>query len=163
MGGKIPRSIDIHSPRLSTKVTIDVPEGEELQNGSLYRVFKRENILNLCMNALRKVPDWDYLMESQLAKGKSLQLAWRVDANLDWIWLETDVSEKPRDWAVLCGLPFKHVGRNQSLLAVLTILFVLLSPRGIRHLRSVWPNTTLLTYILRIADGSMNHRPSKVT
>ncbi|KAF8908921.1 Pleckstrin homology domain-containing protein [Gymnopilus junonius] len=107
-GGQIPRTIDIHSPRLSTKVTIDVPENEEMHNGSLYKIFKRENILDLCMNSLRKVPDWDYLMENELAKGKSLQLAWRVDANLDWIWLETDVYERPRDWAVLCGLPFKH-------------------------------------------------------
>ena len=109
MGGKIPRTIDIHSPRLNTKVTIDVPENEEMQNGTFHRVFKRENILNLCMGALRKVPDWNYLMENELEKGKSLQLDWRVDANLDWIWLETDISDKSRDWAVLSGLPFKKL------------------------------------------------------
>ena len=109
MGGRMPTTMDIYNPRLSTKVTIDIPEAEDAENGGPYSQFKRENVINLCMETLRKVPDWKFLMEKEIKEGKSLQLAWRVDANLDWIWLEKDVFGGTRDWAVLCGLVFKQV------------------------------------------------------
>jgi len=109
MGGEIPRSVDIHNPRLATKVTIDIPESSEFDTDSLYCLFKRHNVIELCMETLRKVPEWKYLMEGEMIDGRSLQLAWRVNANLDWVWLDDDVFGKPRDWSVLCGLAFKQV------------------------------------------------------
>jgi len=109
MGGHMPKTLDIHNPGLSTKVTIDIPEAEDIDSGGLYSLFNRENVINLCVESLRSVPDWKFLMEREIKEGKSLQLAWRVDANLDWVWLETDVFGEPRDWAVLCGLAFKQV------------------------------------------------------
>ncbi|KDR82730.1 hypothetical protein GALMADRAFT_844524 [Galerina marginata CBS 339.88] len=111
MGGQIPRTIDVYNPRLSTKVTIEVSEEDQLNSAALYQLFKRENILNLCMETLRKVPHYKYLVVGEIEKGKSLQLAWRLDATLDWMWLETDVSGKHRDWSVLCGLAFKQASR----------------------------------------------------
>lgn len=111
MGGRMPRTIDIRNPGLSTKVTIDIPEAEDTVNGGLYYLFKRENVIKLCMKSLRSVLDWKFLMERLTKEENSLQLAWRVDANLDWIWLETDVFGETRDWAVLCGLAFKQVRR----------------------------------------------------
>ena len=113
MGGRMPRTMDIHNPRLSTKVTIDIPETEEIEGG-LYCLFKRENVIHLCMESLQNVPDWKFLIEKEIKKGKSLQLAWRVDTNLDWVWLETDVCGETRDWAVLCGLVFKQVCNHSS-------------------------------------------------
>jgi len=109
MGGEIPRSVDIHNPRLATKVTIDIPESSEFDTDNLYCLFKRHNVIELCMETLRKVPEWKYLMEGEMIDGRSLQLAWRVKANLDWVWLDDDVFGKPRDWSVLCGLAFKQV------------------------------------------------------
>jgi len=109
MGGEIPRSVDIHNPRLATKVTIDIPESSEFDTDNLYCLFKRHNVIELCMETLRKVPEWKYLMEGEMIDGRSLQLAWRVKANLDWVWLDDDVFGKPRDWSVLCGLGFKQV------------------------------------------------------
>lgn len=109
MGGEIPRTVDIHNPRLDTKVSIDIPENVELDSIALYNLFRRENVIKMCMELLPVVPDWQYLVEGEFKKGKSLQLAWRVNANLDWVWLETDIEGNERDWAVLCGLAFKHV------------------------------------------------------
>ncbi|KAF8809576.1 hypothetical protein BYT27DRAFT_7094201 [Phlegmacium glaucopus] len=115
MGGRMPRTVDIHNPGLSTKVTIDIPEDADTEGGGLYSLFKRENVIKLCVESLRSVPDWKFLMEKEINGGKSLQLAWRVDANLDWVWLETDVFGEPRDWAVLCGLAFKQALRQPVL------------------------------------------------
>ena len=109
MGGRIPRTMDIHNPGLNTKVTISIPEPEDTEDGGLYYLFKPENVINLCTKFLRSVPDWKFLMEKEIKEEMSLQLAWRVDANLDWVWLDTDVVGETRDWAVLCGLAFKQV------------------------------------------------------
>lgn len=109
-GGCIPRSLHIHNPRLNTKVTIDIPDSPDTNNRTLYGVFRRDKIIQLCMEALRRVPDYKYLMETALQNGKSPQLAWRFQANLDWVWLDEDVFGKPRDWSVLCGLAFMQVG-----------------------------------------------------
>jgi len=72
-------------------------------------MFNRENVIGLCMKSLQSVGDWKDLIERQMVEGKMLELAWRVDTNLDWIWLEHDVYGKPRPWAVLCGLALKQV------------------------------------------------------
>jgi len=109
MGGQIPTSIDIYNPGMSAKVTIDIPYVEGSNADSLYSTFTRENIIKLCVETLRDMPDWKYLMEGQIQAGKSIQLAWRVGANLDWIWLEEDVCGNHRNWSVLCGIAFKQV------------------------------------------------------
>ena len=109
MGGQIPTSIDIYNPGLSTKVTIDTSDMEGSNTVSLYSTFTRENIIKLCIDSLRNVPQWKYLMERQIQAGKSVQLAWRVGANLDWIWLEEDICGNYRNWSVLCGIAFKPV------------------------------------------------------
>ena len=109
MDGSMPKTMDIHNPGLSTKVTIDITKPEDTKNGGLYCLFKRENVIDLCMKSLRNIPNWKFLVEKEIKEGKSLQLAWRVDTNLDWVWLDTDVLGETRDSAVLCGLAFKQV------------------------------------------------------
>jgi len=37
-----------------------------------------------------------------------LELAWRIDTALDWVWQTEDVEGKAREWAVLCGLALKQ-------------------------------------------------------
>lgn len=107
LGGQIPKTIDVYSPRLNTKVTIDIPESGG--NQTLYSIFTRENLIQLCLESLRKLPDYKYLIEKALESGKSPQVNWRYQANLDWVWLDHDVFGKPRKWAVLCGVAFKQV------------------------------------------------------
>ena len=106
MGGQLPSTIEVRNPRLDVTVKIDVPNAE---NDQIYKVFSRDNVIRLCMDSLRAVPEWKNVIERQMAKGQTLQLAWRVDTNIDWIWLQHDTYKDPRRWAVLCGLALKQV------------------------------------------------------
>jgi len=91
---------------LNTRVRIDIPS-EDTDRAS--QVLSRENAIVLCINALRSVPGWTDLIEREVKEGKSLELAWRMDTNLDWIWLSDDVDGEERKWAVMCGLALKQV------------------------------------------------------
>jgi len=75
-----------------------------------HETFSRENIVRLCMDSLRSVLDWDYLIQRQIANGKTLELAWCLEMGLDWVWQEQCVDGTERYWAVLCGLALKQVG-----------------------------------------------------
>lgn len=62
------------------------------------------------MESLRDVPDWKYLMEERISSGKqTLQLAWRLNADLDWIWLDDDPKGKRREWSVLYGVALRQL------------------------------------------------------
>ncbi|EDR13810.1 uncharacterized protein LACBIDRAFT_188344 [Laccaria bicolor S238N-H82] len=111
MGGQLPATLDIRNPQLNTKVSVDIPEGYILNSEKLYSMFRRENIISLCMDTLQAVPQWYHLIERELEKGKALQLCWRVDSNVDWVWLDDDVYGVSREWSVLCGLAFKQAMR----------------------------------------------------
>lgn len=111
MGGQLPATLDIRSPELKTKVTVDIPEDYALDSEKLYSMFGRENIISLCMDTLQAVPQWNHLIERELEKGKALQLCWRLDSNIDWIWLDDDVYGVSREWSVLCGFAFKQVSQ----------------------------------------------------
>jgi hypothetical protein len=121
MGGQLPSTIEVRNPRLDATVKIDVPAAE---NDRIYTVFSRDNIIRLCMDSLRSVPDWKNVIERQMMKGQTLQLAWRVDTNLDWIWLEHDTNGDPRQWAVLCGLALQQVSITISGSAVYSYAIV---------------------------------------
>lgn len=110
--GKLPRSMDVKCPGLNATVTIDAPEtcGNEVEK--MYEIFNRENLIRLCVEGLSALSDWSSLIQREIANGKRLELAWRWDANLDWIWLETDVNQEKRKWAVLCGLVAKESLRS---------------------------------------------------
>lgn len=108
-GGEVPPSVEVHNPRLNTKVTIDVPR-HDISDAALYQTFTRDNVIDLCMESLRDVPDWKYLMEERISSGKqTLQLAWRLNSDVDWIWLDDDPKGKPREWSVLYGVALRHL------------------------------------------------------
>ncbi|KAJ6619492.1 Pleckstrin homology domain-containing protein [Mycena sp. CBHHK59/15] len=102
LGGLLPPTLEIRNPSLDSRVRIEMPGIESPE------MFTRDNIIALCIHSLRGVQDWKELIEQQLNEGKQLELAWRLGAQLDWVWLETDVSAQPRDCAVLCGLAMQQ-------------------------------------------------------
>ncbi|KAG5650960.1 hypothetical protein H0H81_010398 [Sphagnurus paluster] len=112
LGGELPTTIEVRNPRLDSRVKIDIPQAD---SGQVAQVFSRENTIALCANALRSVPDWKNLMERTITNSKMLQLAWRVDTKLDWIWLDDDIEGLERQWAVLCGLVMKLSSRPPAL------------------------------------------------
>jgi hypothetical protein len=38
-----------------------------------------------------------------------MELAWRFDTNLEWVWWLDDIHGNPRTWAVLAGLALNQV------------------------------------------------------
>lgn len=111
LGGQLPPLIEVWNPSLNTKLKIQIPA---IRTSAVYRMFTRENIVALCSQSLRSVPEFKAVVERQLSEGKVLELAWRIDTNLDWIWLEDDITGDERQWAVLFGLALKQVSTSQS-------------------------------------------------
>ncbi|OBZ71250.1 Glutathione S-transferase 2 [Grifola frondosa] len=107
-GGQIPQYIEIRCPILDTRVKIDIPGYDSADINSAYAVFRKDNVIDLCRKYLCKVQEYHSLIERQLEEGVALELAWRLETNLDWVWQLEDVQEKPREWAVLCGLALKQ-------------------------------------------------------
>ncbi|KAH6912535.1 Pleckstrin homology domain-containing protein [Coprinopsis sp. MPI-PUGE-AT-0042] len=104
-GGELPSFIDIFNPRTNSKVKVEIPFRREMDSQELFDMFSRENITTLCLKSLRLVPDWFSLVEREMTlHGKALELCWRRDASLDWVWLEDDAFGKSRPWALMAGL-----------------------------------------------------------
>lgn len=93
---------------MDTRIKVDIPDFDSSVTPN-YKLFSREHVLELCMRSLRTVREYEWLVQKAINEGSSLQLAWRVETKLDWVWQETDVEGKPRDWDVLCGLSLKQV------------------------------------------------------
>ncbi|KAJ8523170.1 hypothetical protein ONZ45_g276 [Pleurotus djamor] len=104
-GGELPPVLEVRNPALDTRVRIQVPP-TGVDGPNTYKIFGRQNILELVRSSLQNEPYWKYLVESRLEQGLSLELAWRNGTTLDWVWLEDDVDGREREWAVLCGLAF---------------------------------------------------------
>jgi hypothetical protein len=80
-------------------------------------MFSRRNVIDIVRKSLSSSPgsheiasrDWKHVVEPEITAGMTLELAWRVEAKLDWVWKEDDVMGQPRPWAVLCGLAMQQV------------------------------------------------------
>ena len=103
MEGKLPPFIEVRSPVVETRLKIDIPESAD---GSF---FCHDNLVALCMRTLSTVRDWEAIIKKRLAEGAHMELAWRFDSNLDWVWWHDDIHGRPRSWAVLAGLALNQV------------------------------------------------------
>ncbi|KAL4250079.1 hypothetical protein ABKN59_004898 [Abortiporus biennis] len=108
LGGTLPPFIEIRAPALDTRMKIDIPNYDIADINSAYSVFTHSNVTKLCQEGLETVPEYENLIERYLRAGSTLELAWRIDTVLDWVWQLNDVKGKYRDWAVLCGLALKQ-------------------------------------------------------
>jgi hypothetical protein len=111
LGGKLPDTIDIHCPALGTRVRVDIPDLDHGASDSWKR-FTRSYLIKACGRSLRGLPDWDSMMESPAFRGSRLELAWRKESKLDWVWQETDEEGREIDWQVLFGLALRQVSKE---------------------------------------------------
>ena len=109
MDGKLPPFIEVRSPVIDARMKIDIPEGAD------YSFFSHDNLVALCMRTLSAIQDWDVIIQKRLAGGAHMELAWRVDTNLDWVWWKDDIHGNPRTWAVLAGLALNQVPDSRLL------------------------------------------------
>jgi len=103
MNGKLPSFIEVRSPILDTRMKIDFPENAD------YSIFSHDNLVALIMRTFSKIQEWNIIIQERLAEGARLELAWRLDTNLDWVWWHDDVHGHSRAWAVLAGLALNQV------------------------------------------------------
>lgn len=116
LGGKIPTSIELRCPAIGTRIDLDVPAVDEANIDKAYRIFSRRNIIDTVQKSLASScgshevasRDWKHVVEREIAAGTTLELAWNLEAKLDWVWKEEDVMGQPRPWAVLCGLAMQQ-------------------------------------------------------
>lgn len=116
LGGKIPASIELRCPAIGTRIDLDVPAVDEANIDKAYRIFSRRNIIDTVQKSLASScgshevasRDWKHVVEREIAAGTTLELAWNLEAKLDWVWKEEDVMGQPRPWAVLCGLAMQQ-------------------------------------------------------
>ena len=87
---------------------VDVPGFDTADLDAAYNVFQKDNIIRLCQKYLRNAPEYQALLERELAEGAIFELAWRLNTDLDWVWQETDVRGNARRWAVLSGIALKQ-------------------------------------------------------
>lgn len=55
---------------------------------------------------------WQTVVQMPVMKGKKLELCWRADTTLDWVWLKEDVDGMKRDWEALFGIALQLVRHN---------------------------------------------------
>ncbi|KAI5829238.1 hypothetical protein K523DRAFT_41834 [Schizophyllum commune Tattone D] len=117
LGGEIPPTLEIHNPLLDTRLRVEVPDLSVMPIEKAAALLSRDNLVKLCVKSLRGAGDFKAGVERALERGVRLGLAWRMNTNLDWIWLDEDVRGNPRYWAVLYGLALKQ-GRTPTHLEI---------------------------------------------
>ncbi|KAF7985501.1 hypothetical protein HWV62_3705 [Athelia sp. TMB] len=108
LGGEVPPYIEIRCPAMESRVKIDLPSALMLGDESGMATFTRQTVIELCREVLKNYRDWELIIEREVNAGKHLELAWRTDTTLDWVWLDEDIEEHRRGCAVLWGLSLKH-------------------------------------------------------
>lgn len=110
MGGAIPRSVDIQNPHLGSKVSFELPSLDLMDHKTAIRMFSRSNIIALCIKSMKPIPGWSNFIDREKQKGRQLQLAWRSETHVDWVWNDQTCKDQSREWTVLSGLALKNVG-----------------------------------------------------
>lgn len=115
-GGEIPSFIEISCPVINTRLKVDIPR-EDIVSDETSKSFSPKRLIQLARRAMlssRAIStlvsrQWKYHVERSLRAGRSLALAWRLGAQLDWVWQEEDAEGEFRGWAVLLGLSLHQV------------------------------------------------------
>jgi hypothetical protein len=110
----LPPFLEVRIPVMDTRLKIDIPDPKDWEH--VNTLFTKENVLRMCTDTLKNMPDWSTLVEAPVREGDAeLSLAWRMGLDLDWV-QERDIEGKLRPWAVMCGIALKQVRPSISLL-----------------------------------------------
>jgi len=103
----MPDCIEVSVPHLGSRVRFELPSAEFLEMGKAYQTVSRPYILDACRTSLGH-DDW----EQACNDGGKLEICWRKNGNLEWIWLDRDIDGNSRDWAVIYPIGFRQVWRS---------------------------------------------------
>jgi hypothetical protein len=109
LGGTLPSIVEIRCPALDVSLKLDLPAHENW--AMIYQEFSPHLVLEMCEEAISRLPNWKFLMETAIQEGDGgFELAWRVNSVMDWVTHEDDVDGHPRKWAALWGLALRQPG-----------------------------------------------------
>ncbi|KLO17283.1 hypothetical protein SCHPADRAFT_846749 [Schizopora paradoxa] len=114
LGGTLPESLDVSIPLINVRVKVFLPT-----NGDR-RPLTRDRVITLCEKSTDNVDGLANLREEQVVqKNRKLELCWRTETKLDWVWLDNDVEGNQRDNAVCYGIALQdtHVPATLELRA----------------------------------------------
>lgn len=132
LGGQIPETIEIRCPILEARVTFPIPAIDAATGLEGYKTFTREKVLEDSREQMSGIPEWDLLVESALSRGVEkdrarLELCWRTEGKLDWVWLEKDVDGAPRPWAVLFGIALMNASPSSFYMTLIHAYLIVAS------------------------------------
>ncbi|KAG8886651.1 hypothetical protein FRB97_000071 [Tulasnella sp. 331] len=104
IGGTLPEVIEVNVPQLGSRIRFDVPSSEFLEVTQGYKTINRSYILDTCRQEIG-TEDWRRICDD----AGSVELCWRRNGNLEWIWLDRDVDGNPRDWSVIYPVGFRRL------------------------------------------------------
>jgi hypothetical protein len=108
MGGSIPGTVEVRCPTLDLSLQFTVPAPDDWAR--VYAMGEKQEVLRTCENALRGLPEWEFLKRRAAEDHDGeMALAWRHRNALDWITYEEDLDGKKRKWAALWGLAVRQV------------------------------------------------------
>ncbi|KAI5122450.1 hypothetical protein M0805_008762 [Coniferiporia weirii] len=110
LGGALPSSFEVSCPLVHSRVSIPIPD-----SGNGWKVLTRDYIIDQCSRALENSFAWRTVVQLPILNGRRLELCWRTNTKLDWVWLKDDVEGRKRDWEVLFGAALKYVGSHSIL------------------------------------------------
>ncbi|OCB84999.1 hypothetical protein A7U60_g7956 [Sanghuangporus baumii] len=110
LGAALPDHIEISCPLVHARVTLPVPDG-----GAGWREVTRDFVIDECSEAMEGSFAWQTVIQLPILNGRRLELCWRLDTRLDWVWLKNDVDGRKRDWEILFGAAISRLGSPTQL------------------------------------------------
>ncbi|KAG9035602.1 hypothetical protein FRB95_011008 [Tulasnella sp. JGI-2019a] len=104
IGGGMPDVIEVNVPQLGSRIRFDVPSAEFLEVNQGYRTISRRYILDMCRQYIGP-EDWEKILDD----AGQVELCWRKNGNLEWIWLDLDVNGETRAWSVVHPVGFRQL------------------------------------------------------
>ena len=104
LGAALPDHIEVSCPLVHATVHMPVPDG-----GADWRAVTRDFVIDECSQAMDGSFAWQTVIQMPLLNGRRLELCWKLDTKLDWVWLKDDVDGRKREWEVLFGAALNQV------------------------------------------------------
>ena len=115
LGGSLPNHIEVGCPLVHACVSMPIPE---IRAG--WKFVTRDYVIDQCSRAMEGSFAWQTVIQLPILNGRRLELCWRSNSKLDWVWLKDDVNGKRRDWEVLFGMAMNYVCVSSLVLGYLT-------------------------------------------
>jgi hypothetical protein len=119
LDGVLPETLEIYVPDLQTTIKLARPMEDSVGSMATCRTLSRSKVLKTAVDALRKLPTFDMLVESarrETGEMLRLELAWKREEYLEWISKQDEqrAEGSKREWALLAGLSIISVSVRSS-------------------------------------------------